>query len=114
MKKYIVLYHAPIGAWEQSGKASKEEMEEGMKQWMVWAEKCGNLLVDMGSPLTNAITLKPGGVSKASEKMLAGYSIMQGETRDQVIELLRDHPHLAWDAECEIDLQECMPQPGSQ
>jgi len=114
MKKYIVLYHAPIGAWEQTGKASKEEMEEGMKQWMIWAEKCGDHLVDMGSPLTNAITLKPNGVFKDSTKMLAAYSIMQGENRDQVYELLKDHPHLVWDPECEIDLQECMPQPGSE
>lgn len=113
MKTYIVLYHAPVGAWEQTGNASKEEMEKGMKQWMQWAERCGVHLVEMGSPLTNGLTLKPGGKTAASEKLVAGYSIMQGENRDQVYELLKDHPHLAWNPECEIDLHECMPPPGS-
>ncbi|MFC2080492.1 hypothetical protein ACFLRQ_03355, partial [Bacteroidota bacterium] len=105
MKKYIVLYHAPIDAWTQTGEASKEEMEEGMKQWMVWAEKCGDKLLDMGSPLTNGLTLSPGGKTADRQKMLAGYSIMQGENRDEVYALLKDHPHLAWNEKCEIDIQ---------
>jgi hypothetical protein len=35
-------------------------MEEGMKAWMMWAEKCGDRLVDFGTPLANGLKLDPG------------------------------------------------------
>ena len=39
MKKFMVMYHAPIDALQQTAGASKDEMEEGMKAWMVWGRE---------------------------------------------------------------------------
>ncbi len=113
MKKFIVLYYAPVTFGEQMEDRSGEDMDKGMEEWMAWAGKCGEHLLDMGTPLANAVTLKPDGSAETSTKRVVGYSVMQGDNREQVQELLNGHPHLAWDAECEIDLQECMPLPGS-
>ena len=35
MKKFMVIYHAPIDAIQQMGNVSPEEMKKGMEPWMV-------------------------------------------------------------------------------
>ena len=113
MKKFIVIYHAPADAWEQTEETSSEDMEKGMEAWMQWAQKCGDKLVDMGTPLGNGLKLKPGGGSENSEKQVVGYSVLQAESLDEASELLKDHPHLGWNADCEIELHESLALPGS-
>ena len=113
MKKFIVTYQAPIDATWKTQESTPEEMEEGMKAWMTWAEKCGNKLVDMGSPLGNAVTIRPGGSSADSASEIIGYSILQADSMEDALSLLKDHPHLNWNAECEIDVLESLDMPGS-
>jgi hypothetical protein len=38
MKKFIVIYHAPMDALKQMGSMSKEDQAKGMEGWMVWAK----------------------------------------------------------------------------
>ena len=113
MKKFIVTYLAPTDATWKTRESSPEEMEEGMKAWMAWAERCGSSLVDMGSPLGNGLTLKPGGDSTSSESNIIGYSVLQADSLDEAQSLLQGHPHLDWHATCEIELHEALPAPGS-
>jgi hypothetical protein len=112
MKKFIVLYHAPTTAMSETAALSPEEQAKGMDAWMQWAKKCGNKLVDLGSPLMNGIELLPGGKSKNSNKQVTGYSILQAENMDDAKALLQGHPHLGWNADCSIEVHETMPLPG--
>lgn len=112
MKKFIVLYHAPIDAMQQTANTSPEEQAKGMEAWMTWAQKCGSQLVDMGSPLMNGQQLTPGGKSMNSDKGVAGYSIVQAENMEQAKALFEGHPHLQWNADCSIEVHETMPLPG--
>ncbi|MBK5279323.1 MAG: hypothetical protein JJE09_10730 [Bacteroidia bacterium] len=52
MKKFIVIYHTPTEAAKQMATVSKEDQAKGMEGWMVWAQKCGDKLVDMGGTNT--------------------------------------------------------------
>lgn len=113
MKKFIIIYHAPIDAWKQTAETSKEDMDKGMEAWMVWAQKCGDKLLDFGTPLGNGQKLIPGGKSVNSERKVVGYSILQADSREEAEELLMDHPHLAWKADCEIEIHESLAVPGS-
>ena len=113
MKKFIVTYLAPMDANWKTQESTPEEMEAGMKAWMAWAEKCGNKLVDMGSPLGNGISLRPGGSSLASESLIIGYSVLQADSMEEASSLLKDHPHLDWNAECQIEVHESLPAPGN-
>ena len=97
---------------KHSAQASPEEMKKGMEDWMVWAEKCGDKLVDMGNPLMGGIKLNTDGSSSASEKQVCGYSVVQAENMDEAKLLLTGHPHLNWDAACEIEIHETMQVPG--
>ena len=111
MKKFIVTYHAPASAAKQTAKLSKAEQAKGMAAWMTWAQKCGNQLVDMGSPLTNSEALSPKG-SKKSNKNFAGYSVLQAKNMAEAKKLLKGHPHLGWNAACTIEVHETAAIPG--
>ena len=110
MNKFVVIYHAPVSAFQQMGNATPEQMKEGMKAWMEWAAKCGDGLVDMGTPLAGGQKLSKTG-SSASDKGVAGYSILQAENIEGAKALLAGHPHLEWAAGCEIEVHESMPMP---
>ncbi len=112
MKKFVVIYHAPTDAMQQTGDSTPEEMEKGMEPWMEWANKCGEKLADMGTPLMGGIKLLPGGSSGESEREVVGYSILQAEDMQDAKSLMHGHPHLNWAAGCEIEIHESMPLPG--
>ena len=112
MKNFIVIYHAPMDFLKQSANKSPEEMKKGMEAWMEWAAKCGDKLIDMGNPLMGGIKLNSDGSSTPSEKQVCGYSVVQAENMEEAESLLAGHPHLNWDAGCEIEIHETMPVPG--
>jgi hypothetical protein len=113
MKKFIVLYHAPVDASKQMSDASLEDMKKGMEPWMQWAQKCGDKLVDLGSPLAGGQKILPNGKSESSNKEVVGYSILEAGSMDEAKSLLTQHPHLMWRNDCEIEVHETMPLPGT-
>ena len=110
MKNFVVVYHAPTSAIEQMQAASPEEMQKGMEPWMEWAAKCGDGLVDLGTPLSGGQKLSKSG-SSPSDKNVVGYSILQAEDMQRAKALLEGHPHLEWTGGCEIEVHESMPLP---
>ena len=111
MKKFIVLYHAPMSAMEQMQHATPEDMKKSMEAWMQWAQRCGSGLLDMGAPLGNAQKMtKMGGMP--SQSTVGGYSILQAESMDEAKKMMEGHPHLEWTEGCEIEIHEAMPTPG--
>ncbi len=73
-------------------------------------KKCGSGLVDLGNPLGNGQKLSKSG-SSPSERDVAGYSILQAESMEEAIEMLKGHPHLKWAGGCEIEVHESFPMP---
>lgn len=96
----------------QAANSTPEEMEKGMEGWMKWAEKCGDHLVEFGNPLSGGQKLIPGGGSNASTRGVVGFSVLQANTIEDAKALLEGHPHLDWNASCEIEVHEAMPPPG--
>jgi hypothetical protein len=82
-----------------------------MEVWYNWAKKCGDKLVDLGTPLANGQSISPNG-SSASSKEVAGYSILQAKDMNEAKALLKDHPHLSWNAACSIEVHEALDLPG--
>ena len=111
MKKYMVIYHAPVTVMEQMAGASSEDMEKGMESWMGWAAKCGDALVDFGTSLGGGQRLSETG-STPSDRRVTGYSVLQAEDMDAAKALLQEHPHLRWAAGCEIEVHESLPTPS--
>ena|SRR5665811_37527 len=113
MKKFIILYHAPVEALEQTQNTPPEEAAKGMEMWMKWAEQCGDQLVDLGNPLGKGQSIDVNKNSKASKKQVCGYSFLQAENMNEAKKLIVDHPHLSgWDDACTIEVHEFLPMPS--
>ena len=63
MKKFLVIYEAPISASEQMANATPEQAKAGMEAWMTWAKKAEGSIVDLGAPLGDPVSF--GRASKA-------------------------------------------------
>jgi hypothetical protein len=108
--KILLLYHAPTSAKEQMAKATPEQAKAGMDLWMNWAKKDSHAIVDFGTPLDGATRIQPRSTSK-SEGTVVGYSILQGDSRDAIEEILPDHPHFHTPRGL-LELFEFLPMPG--
>ncbi|MBI1280476.1 MAG: hypothetical protein GC179_20305 [Anaerolineaceae bacterium] len=113
MRKYIVLYRAPITAVERFAQVSPEEAQQGMQLWFDWKEKLGSSLVDLGMQLGNAVNVAQSGVRKVDSDIV-GMSILQANSIDEALELVKNHHHLRWAKGAEITLLEEMPIPELQ
>jgi hypothetical protein len=71
MAKFMVLYLSPVPARYQLANTTPEQMKAGMGAWMQWADKAGDAIVDLGSPLA-AATRAGSGPAPAGE--ITGYS----------------------------------------
>lgn len=112
MKKFIVLYHAPADAMNQTDNMKPENQAKSMEAWMQWAKDCGDKLFDLGSPLMNGQQLSSNVQGKKSDKNVVGYSILQTENMDEAKALLKDHPFLGESVDFSIEVYETMPLPG--
>ena len=91
MSKFMILYRAPQSAREQLANSTPEQMEAGMAAWQTWANKVGYAISDLGSPLAHTTHVGPGA---ASADGVAGYSILQAGSAEEVESILEGHPHL--------------------
>ena len=65
----------------------------------------------MGSPLGKSVRVAKGGSVSESKNDLGGYSVMQGESKEAVAALIKEHPHFMM-PESSIEIIELMPIPG--
>lgn len=111
MKKFLVLYRASHSGFEQMMKATPEQQKAGMDAWMAWGQKAKGAIVDMGAPLGKAVKVGKAGDVAASPNDLGGYSILQGESKEQLAKQLEGHPHFmmpdGW-----IEIVDIMAVPG--
>jgi hypothetical protein len=91
MSKFMILYRSTTSARERMANTTPEQMEAGMRAWQAWAQRVDYALVDMGSPLAHTTHVGPGA---ASADGVAGYTILQAGSADEVETLLVGHPHL--------------------
>lgn len=92
MSKFMVLYRAQASALEQMANATPEQKEAGLEAWRTWAAKVDYAIVDLGSPLAHTTHVGPGA---SGTDGIAGYSILQAGSADEVGTILDGHPHLA-------------------
>ena len=109
MKKFLVIYEAPISAVEQMAQATPEQAKAGMDAWMNWAKKAQDAIVDLGAPLGDPVNFGRASLADNGTKAV-GYSILQAESSEALGALLREHPH-GRIASFSIQFFECLPLP---
>jgi hypothetical protein len=112
MKKFLVLYQSTVSAADQMRHATPEQAKAGMDAWMTWAGHAGSGIVDMGSPVAAATKLDAAGKPGAANAQLGGYSILQAESKDVLVNnVLKNHPHFMAPG-ASIEVFEFLPMPG--
>jgi hypothetical protein len=109
--RFMILYRSSVSAADQMASASPEQAQEGMAMWMRWAEKTGQALADLGSPLVSS-GLLPTGADGETGTPIGGYSIVEASSSEEVADLLDGHPHLMAPG-ASIEVLECMQIPGT-
>jgi hypothetical protein len=82
MKSFMLMYRGPATPPDASHQG-----------WPEWFGRLGDRLIDIGSPMIG-------------DGDLNGFSIVRATDRDEVLELVRDHPFLAAGPEYVIDVYE--------
>jgi len=112
-RRFLIIYHAPIETMDQTANMTPEQQAQGMAMWNAWAKRVGSKLHDLGAPLINGKRLRANGSTSPSTKDVAGYSLLQAEDWDDVMDLLEGHPHISgWHPEATIEIHETMLLPG--
>ena len=111
MKKFLVLYQSTVPASEQMKHSTPEQAKAGMDAWMSWAGKAGSGIVDMGSPVGATAKLNGAGQAAGANAQVGGYSILQAESKDGLMGLLKNHPHFMAPG-ASIEVFEFLPMPG--
>jgi hypothetical protein len=110
MTKYLFTYHAPTQPADATP-PDPAEMEAVMGQWMAWAGRVGEGMVDFGTPLAGGAEVTPDGTTPSSREVV-GYTILEAADMDSALALAQDHPHLNMPGGCTIEVHEAQPIPG--
>jgi hypothetical protein len=94
MKKFIVLYMMPIDALDHMmANTTPEEKKQGMEAWGAWMQKYAAHFADMGAPAGKNTRVTKEGTTEVRNDIM-GYSIMQAESKEELLGALREANHL--------------------
>ncbi len=97
MQKFLVLYCMPVSGLEEWMKIPAEErksQEEGLKaKWDVWMETNKGMMTGPTAGVGKTKRITTGGVADAKNDIML-YSIVQGESQEEVAKAFEGHPHL--------------------
>ena len=110
MTKFLFVYHAPTPPAD-AAPADPAEMEAVMGQWMEWAGRVGDDMVDFGTPLAGGVNVTPDGTSPSTADVV-GYTLIEAADMDAALALAKGHPHLNMPGGCTIGVHEAQPVPG--
>ncbi|MBA3832198.1 MAG: hypothetical protein H0X34_09955 [Chthoniobacterales bacterium] len=96
MSKFMVLYQAPFNASQKMGASTPAQMKTGLAEWRAWKEKTERTgaSFEFGMPLDAKRHLEPDGATSESKLKVSGYGIIEAESLEMAVGLLKDHPHL--------------------
>jgi hypothetical protein len=111
MAKFMILYSSTASAKELMARATPEQMKASMDEWIAWKNKVPAVAkFDFGMPLQAVSQVTASGVTDSTSQV-GGYSTMEADSKEVVIDVLKDHPHLKREG-ASIDVLEVLAMPG--
>ena len=87
MSRFLVTYH---GGGMPSDPAQAAQAQAAFGGWV---SRAGKAIIDPGAPLRSATQVANG--SPSPEVTIGGYSVIEAESIDEAVEVLRSHPFVA-------------------
>lgn len=109
MTNFIVLFHIPDSTFKAFQAKGVIEMRKNAAEWVTWKEEFKAHIVDEGSPLINPTRVSVDGSFNEGEEAPKAYSIMKAYTKEDLVELLKGHPHLSSGKDATIEILESLP-----
>lgn len=112
MTKYMILLNCSEPSSEQMTKATPEQMQASMQEWIAWKDQVEQqgLKFDFGSPMQAASHIAAEGAMSPTSQA-AGYFMLEADSLDAVTSRLGSHPHMKRDG-ATIDVLEFLRMPG--
>jgi hypothetical protein len=114
MKKFLVIYLAPVSVMEEWKKSDPEKMkseeEQMMDKWKKWTGDHAKIFVDMDAGVGKTKRITAGGTSDTKNEIML-YAIVEAESHEEAAKIFESHPHLSI-PETSIEIMEIHPLPG--
>lgn len=95
MKKFLVLYmmaYSGMEAWMKTDEAIRKAEEEKMKkEWDEWTATHKDMIIESAG--AGQMTKVTQGNSEEGHNDIMMYSLVQGESKEAVVEIFKNHPH---------------------
>ncbi len=85
-------------------------MKAGMALWQAWHQRCGSACIDPGAPLDKSTTVTKDS-STPGMTPITGYTILQADSMEKAVALMKDHPHFFMSGSS-AQILECVHIPG--
>ncbi|MEK7602366.1 MAG: hypothetical protein AAB472_02680 [Patescibacteria group bacterium] len=96
MKKFIVMYLAPssvLKEWMQTPEAERKAQEEKMQsEWKTWMREHADMFDGMTAGVGATKLVTADAVTDSHNDIML-YSIVKGESQDEVAQAFVGHPH---------------------
>jgi hypothetical protein len=104
MPQFIFTYHGGMQP------ETPEEGQKSMEEWKAWAANLGPALINPGTPVGITKVLTKDGVSEnPSPHPIMGFSILEADSMEAALDLLRDCPHFKYEGTLEVSEMMEMP-----
>lgn len=114
MKKYLVLYLAPVSVieeWKKTEPAKRKAAEEKMQgEWKKWMGDHAKMFADMGAGVGKTKRVEAQGASDTRNDIML-YSIVEADSHDAATKSFVGHPHLQI-PQASIEVMEINPLPA--
>lgn len=111
MKKFLVLYMAPnalMREWMQKPAEERKAAEEKMQaDWQAWMKEHASVFADLGGGAGKTKRITKGGTADSTNDIML-YSLVQGESEEEITKLFETHPHFGI-PEASIEIMEVRP-----
>lgn len=97
MQKFVVLYCMPVAGleeWMETPAEDRKAQEEDLKaKWDVWMTTHKDMMAGPTAGVGKTKRITPAGAADAKNDIMM-YSIVQGESQEEVAKAFEGHPHL--------------------
>ena len=114
MKKFLILYLAPVSVvdeWKKTNPETRMVAEQKMQgEWHKWMNDHAKMLTDKGAGVGRTKRISPQGTADARNDIML-YAIVEAESHDAAAKAFHGHPHLQI-PKSSIEVMEINPLPG--
>ncbi|MEP6997202.1 MAG: hypothetical protein ABI900_06110 [Betaproteobacteria bacterium] len=114
MKKFLVLYLAPVSVldeWKKTDPKTRKPAEEKMQsEWKKWISDHAKMFADIGAGVGKTKRVAAQGTSDSRNDIML-YAIVEAESHEKAAKSFEGHPHLQI-PQGSIEIMEINPLPG--